>query len=241
MRLRFWSRRLISHLAITLDAQQQIDAALQQVPPPFILPEPSSQEQPSAPVISNNALPVIVSSSAESNDAPRIVNAPDAGDQQPFEQSSSNDSKHTSSLSAGSENPGDKILATEGSSSSGDKPRGILANWAPAALAGPLGLQRSLSGFFGLKTQTTTDENRTPLAQNERRVSHSSTNSDASSLVDEGKSGIIYYQKRGSTDTTASGWSHGERRNRLPEGASGVAVHKDLWKVCHVPLPLRIC
>ncbi|GHJ83643.1 hypothetical protein NliqN6_0045 [Naganishia liquefaciens] len=217
---------------ITLDGQQQINAALQQVPPPFILPDTASHEQPSAPVISNNALPVIVSSSAESNDDPQVVNAPDASDHPISEQSSSNDSKPTSSLSTHSEQSGDNALATDGSSGSGEKPRGLLSNLVPAAaaLARPLGMQRSLSEFFGLKTQGA-DENRTPLAQNERRVSHSSTNSDASSLVEEGKSGIIYYQKRGSTDTTASGWSHGERRNRLPAGASGVAVHKDLWKL----------
>lgn len=231
--------------AITLDGQQEVNPLLQQVPPPFILPD-TPQEQPAAPIILNNALPVIVSSSAESNDAPQIVTAPDAGDSQIPEQSSFNDSKPTSSLSTGSELSGDKTLA-DGSSGSDDKPRGILSNWAPAAAAlkRPLAMQRSLSEFFGLKAPGPADEDRTPLAQNGRRVSHSSTNSDASSLVEEGKSGILYYrakEKRGSTDTAGSAWSNGERRNRLPEGASGVAVHKDLWKVCRFPsFPLRLC
>jgi hypothetical protein len=230
---------LIDFADITLDGQQNVNPSLQQVPPPFILPD-TPQEQPSAPVVLNNALPVIVSSSAESTDSPQIVNVPEfeTGETQTSEQSSSNDSKPTSSLSTGSDHSGDKTLATDGSSGSGGKSRGILSNWAPAAAAlkGPLAMQRSLSEFFGRRTQGPAEDDRTSFAQTERRVSHSSTNSDASSLG-EGKSGILYYRanakdKRGSVDTNGSGWSGGERRNRLPEGASGVAVHKDLWKVC---------
>lgn len=231
---------------ITLDGQQNVNPSLQHVPPPFILPD-TPQEQPPAPVILNNALPVIVSSSAESTDSPQIVNVPEfeAGEAQTSEQCSSNDSKPTSSLSAGSEHSGDKTLATDGSSGSGGKSRGILSNWAPAAAAlkGPLAMQRSLSEFFGRKTPGSTEDDRTSFAQTERRVSHSSTNSDVSSLGG-GKSGILYYrakEKRGSTDTTGSVWSGGERRNRLPEGASGVAVHKDLWKVCCFLFPIVSC
>lgn len=100
-------------------------------------------------------------------------------------------------------------------------------------------MNRSLSEFFGLRAPTTVsepaDDDRTPPAQGERRVSHGSTNSDGSSMVEDGKSGILYYRakdNRGSTDTTGSGWNLGERRIRkLPEGAGGVALHKDLWKV----------
>lgn len=239
--LPFHSSVLIPSLtAITLNVQEapnNTTCPLNQVPPPFVLPD--TTQQLNAPVTTTNALPLIVSSSAESNEDPQVVNVPDATENPSPEQSSSNGSKTDSSLSRENVNSGDKTL-NESSSGSGGKLGGILSNWAPAAaLKRPLGMNRSLSEFFGLKASNTVsepaDDDRTPPAQGERRVSHSSTNSDGSSMVEDGKSGILYYRakdKRGSTETTGNGWNLGERRSKkLPEGASGVALHQDLWKV----------
>jgi hypothetical protein len=225
------SSREAHRLAITL-AQDANDQSLAQVPPPFVLPDTA---QLAAPVSKPNSLPVIVSSSAESNEAPQIVTVPDATENPSPRDSYSNNSKTDSSLSRDSANSGDKTLH-DSSSSTGKRGGGILSHWAPAAaLKRPLTMNRSLSEFFGLKPPTVsepTDDDLTPPAQ-ERRPSHGSTNSEGSSVVEDGKSGILYYRadKRGSTDTTASGWDRGERRKRLPAGASGVALHKDLWKV----------
>ncbi|KAJ9108185.1 hypothetical protein QFC20_003548 [Naganishia adeliensis] len=211
---------------ITLNVQEapnNTTCPLNQVPPPFVLPD--TTQQLNAPVTTTNALPLIVSSSAESNEDPQVVNVPDATENPSPEQSSSNGSKTDSSLSREYVNSGDKTL-NESSSGSGGKLGGILSNWAPAAaLKRPLAMNRSLSEFFGLKASNTVsepaDDDRTPPAQGGRRVSHSSTNSDGSSVVEDGKSGILYYRakdKRGSTDTTGSGWNLGERRSKKLTG-----------------------
>ncbi|KAJ9105831.1 hypothetical protein QFC19_003401 [Naganishia cerealis] len=153
--------------------------------------------EPHAPHIPAVGLPVIVSSSAESDEAPQVV--------------------HT----AGGKHRGG----------------GLVANWAPgAALKRPLAMQRSLSGFFGLRSSGIPDGDG-PAMSAERRVSHGSTMSDGSSVLEDGTSGILYLgaQQKTAGSTAAmdvvSGWNAGERRRRLPQGASGVVLHKDLWKI----------
>ncbi|KAJ9115402.1 hypothetical protein QFC22_005157 [Naganishia vaughanmartiniae] len=224
---------------------------LEQVPPPFVLPDTTTNAdpQPQAPPIATVGLPLIVSSSAESNDAPQVVNAPEH--EQPTNEESSpaapTNASTGSASSAGSASGG-KSTSAESNTGAGAKLGGLLSNWAPGvALKRPLSMQRSLSGFFGLKPSGIAESTSTKTSREEeqaggeggRKMSRGSMTSDESSLLvaDEGgKSGVVYCGvdgKRAFADVAAvaGGWNAGERRRRLPDGASGIVLHKDLWKL----------
>lgn len=283
-------------LAINLGEQQPqtTQDPLQQVPPPFILPDttprsdlhPQTQAQAQAPHIAAVGLPLIVSSSAESNEAPQVVNAPDhdhdhdheqapvpTTNESPSPRSNGSNSGAGSASSAGSAGVQNQDQAASNKTTSsadsntgttsgggGGKLGGLLSNWAPgasAALKRPLAMQRSLSGLFGMRSpgvavaESGRSEEHESQSQSQvggaaaatgRKMSRGSMTSDESSLLlldEAGKSGVVYHrgQRNGREVDEAGGtggssaWNAGERRRRLPNGASGIVLHKDLWKV----------
>ncbi|KAJ9091471.1 hypothetical protein QFC21_007206 [Naganishia friedmannii] len=240
---------------INLGTQQSTTTQdpLDQVPRPSVLPDTTPRADPQSQTPQTTAtaamgLPLIVSSSAESNEAPQVVNAPDyehapnGESAVPASNGSSGSGYASSAGSALAEKP---TSADSNTGTTAGKLGGLLSNWAPgaAALTRPLSMQRSLSGLFGLRSpvagiaQRPLSEPVALVGEGGRKMSQCSMTSDESSLLlmsDEGgKSGVVYHRaalhKRNEANVTSA--AGGERRPRLPAGASGIVLHKDLWKL----------